>query len=95
MSQELARHNFSHQLSQLLKVIYVTLNQVPVKTWQDPGENEQGSQHDPAWFPCNSPGGLMNSPPRATVPKETKKQTTRSHESPGEFQWEIYVYAQL
>lgn len=85
MSQELARHNFSHQLSQLLKVIYVTLHQVPVKTWQDPGENQRGSQQDPVWLPHNSPDGLTNRPPGAAVPKETQKQTTGSHDSAWEF----------
>lgn len=94
MSQEPARHNSSHQLSQLLKVIDVTLNQVPVKTHQDLGENQRGSQQGPAWFPRNSPGGLMNGPPGATAPKETKQQTTGRHGSPWEFQWETYVYAQ-
>lgn len=68
MSQEPARHNSSHQLSQLLKVIDATLNQVPVKTRQDLGENQRGSQQGPAWFPRKSPRGLMNSPPGATAP---------------------------
>lgn len=95
MSQELARHHSSHQLSELLKVIYVTLNQVPVKTWEDPSDNQWRSQQDPAWFPHNSPAGLVNSPPGATVPKETEQQTTSSHESPWGFQWEMDVYTQL
>jgi len=76
-------------------VIYVTLNQVPAQSWQGPGENQQGSQWDPVWFPHNSPGGLLNSPPGATAPTETEQQATGSHDSPREFQWEIHVYAQL
>lgn len=63
--------------------------------WEDPSDNQWDSPQDPARFPHNSPGGLVNSPPGATVPKETKQQTTSSHESPWGFQWEMDVYTQL